>query len=430
MKILLALSILFISSFLSLQAQTWQVLPDSPIATGRFEDLWFINENTGWVVERHATERILKTTDGGITWEIQLSSTTGIFLRSVAFNNENLGWAGGLNGALLRTTNGGTDWNRVDSLISPSAPGICDIFVVGDSVFYGAGKWSGPARLIKSTNAGISFESINMSNYASAIIGIYFVNKDTGFVGGVSNISSEGSVILYTTDGGTSWTKVYTSNVQVEHVWYILPFNEDTLYASVQQFAPYRMYYLISTDAGQSWTRSVIPGSNQYAEAIGFVNNMTTGWIASGAGSGMYETTNGGSSWTFVNFGSRIHSMFVVNDTVVYACGQRLYKYTNKTVSIGNEQVIIPEEFHVLHQNTPNPFNPETRISFELNYRTHVRMRVYNVKGELVSDLLNEFFEPGNHEVVWNAIDLPSGIYFYSLMTDDGISNKKAVLLK
>lgn len=426
----LSLFLLLFSIQVELSSQTWQTLPNSPIATGRFEDLWFINENTGWVVERHATEKILKTTDGGITWDVQLNSSTGITLRSVAFNNENLGWAGGLNGALLRTTNGGSSWTRIDSLISPSAPGICDIFVVGDSVFYGAGKWSGPARLIKSTDAGNTFESIDMSQYASSCIGIYFVNKDTGFVGGVSNIASEGSVILYTTDGGISWTKVYTSNVQVEHVWYILPFNSDTLYASVQQFAPNRMYYLISTDAGQSWTRGMIPGSNQYAEAIGFVNNMTTGWLASGAGSGMYQTTDGGANWTFLNFGSRIHSMFVVNDTTVYACGQRLYKYTTQTVSVNSEQIIIPEDFHVLHQNYPNPFNPETKIKFDLKYRSQVRLRIYDLKGELVSDLLNEFRESGTHEIIWFAGELPSGVYFYSLMTDEGISNRKAILLK
>jgi photosystem II stability/assembly factor-like uncharacterized protein len=428
MKTLFAFLFLFVN--IQLHSQTWQVLPDSPVAGGRFEDVWFINQNTGWVVERHSIDRILKTTNGGINWVVQLDAPNNNSLRSVAFNNELLGWAGGLNGYLLRTTNGGDNWIRVDTLINPHPPGICDISVVGDSIFYGAGKWSGPARLVKTTNAGASFESINLSGYASACIGVYFVNKDTGFVGGVSNIASEGSVILYTANGGNSWTKVYISNIQTEHVWYIIPFSSNILYASVQHFSPYRMYYLISTDGGMSWTRGTIDGSNQYAEAIGFVNNMSTGWIASGAGSGMYQTTDGGSSWTFMNFGQKIHSMFVVNDTTIYACGQRIYKYTTKIVGIQNNTYTIPEDFHILYQNYPNPFNPATTIKFYLKSASHVKMRIYDLKGELIASLTDEVRNAGMNEVTWNAGDVPSGIYFYSMMTDEGILYRKAVIVK
>jgi photosystem II stability/assembly factor-like uncharacterized protein len=428
LKILLLLIIVFTSS--KAVSQTWQILPDSPVADGRFEDVWFINENTGWVVERHSADKILKTIDGGKTWDVKYYSATGNSLRSVAFNNENLGWVGALNGILLKTVDGGENWIRVDTLINPSPPGVCDIAVVGDSVFYGAGKWSGPARLIKTTNAGATFESINLSNYASSCIGVYFLNKDTGFVGGVSNIPSEGSVILYTTNGGGSFTKVYTSNVQPEHVWYILQFNEDIFYASVQHFSPNKMYYVISTNGGMNWTRSEIPGSNQYAEAIAFVDNMSKGFLTSGAGNGMYVTSNGGTNWTYTNFGQRIHSMFVVNDTTIYACGMRIYKYTSEIVGIQNYTSTVPEDFQILYQNYPNPFNPITTIKFYLKLSTHVKMRVYDVKGELISTLLNENRNSGTHEVIWNADEIPSGIYFYSIMTDEGILYKKAVVLK
>lgn len=414
----------------SLLSQSWQVLPDSPTSVFRFEDVWFINENTGWVVDAFIGERILKTTNGGINWVVQFTSKDPNSFRSVAFNNESLGWAGGINGSLLKTTNGGANWTKVDTLINPLPPGICDISVVGDSTFYGAGKYIGPARLIKSTNTGITFQSIDLSGYANTCIAVYFKNKDSGYVGGESNIPSEGSVILYTTNGGDNWTKIYTSNVTPEHVWYIIPFNENILYASVQHYMPNSMYYLISTNGGTNWNRYEVGNDGQYAEAIGFTRNMTTGWIASGTGTGMYQTTNTGLNWTFLNFGQRIHSMFVVNDTTVYACGKSIYKYSADIVGIQYHENVLPEEFQILYPNYPNPFNPVTTIKFYLRFRSQVKLNIYSLKGQLMATLINEFKNPGYHVVTWDASSLPTGVYFYSIMTNGGMSYKKALLVK
>ena len=83
-----------------------------------------------------------------------------------------------------------------------------------------------------------------------------------------------------------------------------------------------------------------------------------------------------------------------------------------------------------LGQNYPNPFNPSTTIRFALPAASHVRLAVYNMYGQLVGELVNEYREAGTHSVMWNAGSLPSGTYLYALQTGSGMQMKKMALVK
>ncbi|HXK50394.1 MAG TPA: T9SS type A sorting domain-containing protein, partial [Clostridiales bacterium] len=84
-----------------------------------------------------------------------------------------------------------------------------------------------------------------------------------------------------------------------------------------------------------------------------------------------------------------------------------------------------------LFQNYPNPFNPETTIQYSLKYDSNVKLTVYNIKGESVADIVNEFNKAGSHFVSFSAEDLTSGIYFYRLDIDGiAVSTRKMVLTK
>ena len=89
----------------------------------------------------------------------------------------------------------------------------------------------------------------------------------------------------------------------------------------------------------------------------------------------------------------------------------------------------IPSET-VLSQNYPNPFNPKTEISFSLPKEELVKLSVFNTKGELVKELVNGKVSAGNHRVNFNAENLNSGIYFYSLETGSTKLSKKMLLVK
>jgi hypothetical protein len=79
---------------------------------------------------------------------------------------------------------------------------------------------------------------------------------------------------------------------------------------------------------------------------------------------------------------------------------------------------------------TPNPFNPVTRIGYNLPSTQHVRIAVYDVAGRLVENLVNEVKAPGDYVVEWNAGNLPSGVYFYRMQTGSQTLVRRATLLK
>jgi hypothetical protein len=79
---------------------------------------------------------------------------------------------------------------------------------------------------------------------------------------------------------------------------------------------------------------------------------------------------------------------------------------------------------------SPNPFNPVTRISYDVPSTQHVRIAIYNVAGQLVENLVNEVKAPGTYMVEWNAGNLPSGVYFYRMQTGSETIVRRATLLK
>ncbi len=95
----------------------------------------------------------------------------------------------------------------------------------------------------------------------------------------------------------------------------------------------------------------------------------------------------------------------------------------------------VPGKF-TLYQNYPNPFNPTTTIKYSIpanaGVETHgrVSLRVYNILGEEIATLVNKCQSPGNYSVQFNAYDLPSGVYFYTLRAGDFVATKKMILLK
>lgn len=83
-----------------------------------------------------------------------------------------------------------------------------------------------------------------------------------------------------------------------------------------------------------------------------------------------------------------------------------------------------------LSQNYPNPFNPSTKINYNLPYSGYVKLEIFNVLGIRILQLVSGFQSPGEHNIIFNAANLPSGIYFYKLETNGRSIEKKMILLK
>lgn len=120
-----------------------------------------------------------------------------------------------------------------------------------------------------------------------------------------------------------------------------------------------------------------------------------------------------------------------------YSSGQPEVKMVKPEIQVGKvepQDQVLPKSY-ALVQNSPNPFNPSTKISFALPQGGDVKLSVFNVLGQEVRELVNQPLEAGVHDVIWDGKDhagsqVASGIYFYRIKATNFSDTKKMLLLK
>ena len=104
------------------------------------------------------------------------------------------------------------------------------------------------------------------------------------------------------------------------------------------------------------------------------------------------------------------------------------YSFDFSTVDDDNNEIIYANE---LFGNYPNPFNPQTTLSFSVKEdNTPVKINIYNIKGQFVNTLTNDVYSSGNHFLIWDANSQASGVYFYRCEIGNYISTQKMLLIK
>ncbi|HCA42153.1 MAG TPA: hypothetical protein DEP28_02755 [Bacteroidetes bacterium] len=151
-----------------------------------------------------------------------------------------------------------------------------------------------------------------------------------------------------------------------------------------------------------TWKDGGTPGFSSW---IGFSQNPSNGFQAGVVGLG--------------NHGSPIDAYI----------NQILRHINQVSVNIKKTDENFPDKFD-LNQNYPNPFNPVTQIKFSLPVSGFVSLKIYDALGREVSNLLSENLNAGNYESTWDASSQPSGVYFYSLTSDNFSETKKMILMK
>lgn len=114
----------------------------------------------------------------------------------------------------------------------------------------------------------------------------------------------------------------------------------------------------------------------------------------------------------------------------VFTWGAIVFKSVNDQQQISpQDQSILPEEF-ALNQNYPNPFNPATTINYQIPENAHVVVSVYNLKGQLVANLVAAQQSVGYHQITWDASNQPSGIYVVRMKAANFTAIQKLTLSK
>jgi len=139
---------------------------------------------------------------------------------------------------------------------------------------------------------------------------------------------------------------------------------------------------------------------------------------------------NDPATWVTVHYGTNYHLDDVV--TIIYrgpiqfGIDEFTFTTPDPVVSVEDESIVTTYE---LFQNYPNPFNPTTKIRFNIPVEGIVKLEVYDILGQRVTQLLNTELTAGSHEVVFRGNNLASGVYFYMLNVKDKFFEVKKMLL-
>jgi photosystem II stability/assembly factor-like uncharacterized protein len=304
----------------------WSVIFDRP-ATGKYEDMAFPDAKHGWLIT--ARGDILHSTDGGLTWMSQMEGMRA--LRSIDMIDAKRGFAGTLEGRLFATIDGGAQWQEITTTLPSPARGFCGMTHVGNRMHI-VGRYRGNVTdYFYSPDAGKTWEYQDLSSMAQGLVDIMFVDEKTGFIGGMSRNGEPGkgpAIILKTTDGGKHWRPVFEHAGGRGFAWKLWPISKKMIYASLQsEDGVYRIAK--TTDAGEHWDTLTVATDRPKGPAvqgIGFIDEKT-GWVG-GFFQGMYGTTDGGKTWTFLNVPTAVVNRFEhVGKTLITAGSRGVYRF-------------------------------------------------------------------------------------------------------
>ncbi|WP_027386562.1 photosystem II stability/assembly factor-like protein [Chryseobacterium gregarium] len=389
-----------------------------PSTTGRYDDVFFLNENVGWAA-RGGNGAVFKTTNGGVNWTQQTVSTaTNQYYRNIEFLNENVGFLGTLSSDFYKTIDGGNSWQRVNN-ISPYPQAICGLDCVGTSTVYGCGAWFYPAYIIKSTDSGNTWQYIDMSSYANALVEIHFVTENIGYAAGNDD---NGAVILKTTDGGNSWLKIYNSNIENEYVWKMQFLDNNQIFCSIESELPNTGKLLKSLNGGFSWEIKDFP--DHYVQAVGFTS-ATHGWMG-GHNTGFYETFDGGNTWTDTWVGGSLNRIFILNNNVAFAAGTNVYKMT--TGSLAAQEVSDEKQERKLKvEVVPNPVKDKLNLNIHYIHSDHIIVGLYEASGKFITNILKDDVKDKGLKKYSLEFNYPKGNYLLDIHSNLGRQSIKII---
>lgn len=444
--------------------------------------------NSNFILGETQYNGIFRTTNGGTSWS---SAQSGLS------SSENAAWVGPIihhptisgtfytaRQSFYKSTNNGSNWVAVSGNVNGTnaVRELAQSKTNPNIIFATTGS-----QILKSTNEGANWSNITVGLPNRTITSVYVHPSDENTV--LLTFSGFGTSKVYkSTNGGTSWTSI-SGDLPDTPVNDILIFTEHAGYPNT---------YFVATDIGVFVTEN--NGTNWLEIPNGLPNTVimhldfspSTKMLRAGThGRGVYEayidftvpvelasfTANQVSrmvqlEWTTAtetnNRGFEVHRklknqdweilIFIsgygsttepksysfqddyeflpYNGTAIYRLKQidfdGSYKYSEqKSVDVA----FVPSETNI-SQNYPNPFNPSTTIKFSIIHEGNVSITVFNPVGQEIEKLIAEHKTAGSYEVIWNAEQYASGIYFYlfEFTGMDGSKNfkemKKLVLIK
>lgn len=439
-----------------------------------------VNEQKCFVVGNNGEQ--IYTTDGGKEW---ISENSGFYdpanLNFAGFTDDMNGWACGRAGKIARTQDAGITWAA-----SGDIQGSYDL-VFTDSQH---GWLVNGSYYIQSTEDGGQTWQVNpyMSEDDEYFNNLFFVNPDTGWVGGVGYFEGQWDytmkyVILKTTNGGQSWSKKIISQPVSGSFWtemedlFFLDKSRGWAIGISWRFAGdweeyFKVEVLKTVNGGTSWSlvQTSLSPFDWFSGGKIYFSDNTTGYAITLWSSTMYRSINSGATWTDIYTGAYLNDFYFSDHDhgLAVGSGGTILQTTDAGISwapqfsptaYGLNRIlftpagdgwIFGENSVILHwadttavavkepgqgpdmkcSAFPNPFSNSTSLAYDLETDCGVSLKIYNSSGQLFTELVNEQQKKGQQQVTWHAEGMPSGIYFYRLSAGNTCTTGKLVLMR
>ncbi|MCX6157809.1 MAG: T9SS type A sorting domain-containing protein [Ignavibacteriae bacterium] len=378
-------------------------------------------------VNKGATNWLFSTTGDGMECFVDYSNADRVFISTQK-------------GGLHRSTNAGVNW----SVLLKSSPNTAWV----------APFWQHPSqpnkifaalsrRIARSTNSGDNWVFVSPS--LGTLINITSVaqspvNTDN-MIAVLSPYTINPEVFVSTNEGvnfsdisanitGSGLTSKFIQRVVAD------PFNGNTFYAARTSFDSSGQV-IKTTNLGADWI-DISSGLPPVSANTVFADPVNAGQLYAGTDFGVYRSLNGGTNW--VRLGMNIPYVPVLsfsyfsNTTSRYlragTHGRGAYELDiSGSVGIQGNNEEVPAVYS-LSQNFPNPFNPVTKINYNLSKKGFVSLKVYDILGKEVATLVNESMSAGKYSVSFDASNFSSGVYFYKLEINGFSDIRKMLLVK
>jgi photosystem II stability/assembly factor-like uncharacterized protein len=409
-SIFLTLLFLIVTQYLA--AQTWSQLTSN--YDSALTNVYFVNQNIGYVCGYRGT--ILKTVNGGTNWVRQNSGGDTSSLAVIQFIDNNIGYASGgfaSNCTLLKSINGGDTWTKVSLSFSGSGGGIW--FVSADTGFYAhANSLYGSSVISKTTNGGASWNVVYSGT--GWISYFYFTDSKNGFA------TVSGGTVLKTTDGGQNWTpSTVGTNLWGSGLYF---FNKDVGFVGgglggVSDGAIYK-----TVNGGTSW-QLVNSGNPVFKLFFADINNGYALSVNSTGAGKLIKSIDGGANWVNETTPKdNLRGIYFLNTNLGYVVGDNgvILKYSLATSVKDN--LLKADNNIILY---PNPFSTYATIRINEDIISkNLSIKICNLLGiELkVIDRID------NNEIIIDRGNLPSGIYFYELTSANKIIGKGKFIIE
>ncbi|MBI4535755.1 MAG: T9SS type A sorting domain-containing protein [Ignavibacteriae bacterium] len=300
---------------------------------------------------------------------------------------------------------------QAKTAVSPINPN--EVYLVFfDSLYYSSdsGKTFGGISSPYPNNYSPVLSSLALSPYDSNVV----------FTSGFEQYQQSG--FLYrSTDKGQTWTTVLDKVVTQMEFHPTSPL----LMHAVSDSGIFR-----SSDGGITWVQA---REGRFLSLESDANDPSTLYAGRSDGS-LWSSTDEGISWTIYNntFSNLpLHGIHSIpgSDTLIVAAVNGVFKVFASFVVSVNGREAMPTQFR-LEQNYPNPFNPRTSFKFTVPSSKWVTLKVYDLLGREVETLVNEAKEPGTYEVVWDAVNMSSGVYFCRMTAGSFSETTKLIFLR